>query len=206
MKCYKLTDQNHKTRDNTQWGHGVTHTVLGNNTSLCSSSWLHFYTNPLIAVLVNPIHADIRNPVLWEAESSGEELHEKLKSGSKTLTTTRIIELPIITTTQKVAFSILCTKQLTNSSVWVKWADGWLSGLDRSRKAALDNTYFYGSVDATYNAANAAVAAADAATYAAFAAAYAANVATNAANAADYANANSLSVDFVELANQAMKY
>ena len=99
MKCYKLTDQNHKTRDNTQWGHGVTHTVLGNNTSLCSSSWLHFYTNPLIAVLVNPIHADIRNPVLWEAESSGEELHQKLKSGSKTLTTTRIIELPIITTT-----------------------------------------------------------------------------------------------------------
>ena len=86
----------------------------------------------------------------------------------------------------------------------------WSTMITEKTKAAADAAdaadAAYAAAYAAVAAANAAVAAADAATYAAFAAAYAANAATNAANAADYANANSLSVDFVELANQAMKY
>ena len=57
-KLYKLTDQNHQTRNNTKWGAGVTHTASGQG-DLCTAGWLHAYTSPLLAVLLNPIHANI---------------------------------------------------------------------------------------------------------------------------------------------------
>ena len=72
MKVYKLTDKDGKTYCNTQWGPNVSHSANGKSGELCSSGWIHFYTNPLIAVLMNRIHANFTSPRLWEAEASGE--------------------------------------------------------------------------------------------------------------------------------------
>ena len=71
MKLYKLTDKNGKTKNNTQWGPGVTHSVPScNNPKLCSNQVLHAYTNIDLALVLNPIHANIHSADLrlWEAE------------------------------------------------------------------------------------------------------------------------------------------
>ena len=137
MKAYKLTDENFLTKNNTKWGEGVTHKIEDLTIGpLCSSSWIHFYTDPLIAVLMNPAHANFSNPILWESEASEPFLHESLKSGCKSLTTLKQIELPSITLINKVAFGILCTKKVVIDIKWNKWADNWLNNINRSYAAA----------------------------------------------------------------------
>ena len=195
MKAYKLTDEHGQTKDNTQWGPNVSHTATGDGKYLCSNGWIHFYTHPLLAVLMNPAHANFSKPRLWEAESSGEELHEQLKSGSKTLTTVRELPLPEVSDTQRIAFGILCAKEVCKHKAWNAWADKWLSGEGRTKASAR----------AAYAAAYAASRAADvAADYAAYAADYAAADAAAAAFAADYAAA--AKINFVEIAEKAMTY
>jgi len=136
MKAHKLTDENSCTRGKTQWGEGVSHTATGEGKKLCSDGWIHFYTDPLIAVLMNPSHTSFQSPILWECETSGEHLHEPLKSGCKKLTTIRQIPLPEVTTNQKIAFGILCAKEVCKDVKWNRWADNWLSNVDRSIAAA----------------------------------------------------------------------
>lgn len=135
MKLYKLTDGDGKTRNDTQWGPGVSHSGTGEG-GLCGPGWIHAYEHPLIAVLLNPIHADFKSPRLWEAEGEVGLRDGQLKCGCKTLTTIREIPLPEITTEMRVRFAILCAKDVCACSAWNAWADKWLSGKDRSAAAA----------------------------------------------------------------------
>ena len=171
MKAYKLTDEHGQTNDNTQWGPNVSHTATGDGKYLCSNGWIHFYTHPLLAVLMNPAHANFSKPRLWEAESSGEELHEQLKSGSKTLTTVRELPLPEVSKTQRIAFGILCAKEVCKHKAWNAWADKWLSGEDRTKASAC--------AAASFAAASFAAAYAAAAHSADYAAAFAADYAAS---------------------------
>ena len=137
---YKLTDQDHKTRagrhNEALWGPDVAHSAKGPaGQDLCSDGWIHAYTDSLLAVLLNPIHANIDNPVLWEAEGEVGK-SDGCKVGCRTLKTVRIILLPEVTTEQCVRFAILCAKRVRNDAQWNAWADAWLSGKDRSYKAA----------------------------------------------------------------------
>jgi len=223
MKVFKLTDNVGKTRSNTQWGENISHTAKGNDTKLCSNGWIHYYTHPLLAVLLNPIHVSFTYPKLWEAEASGEIINEALKSGCKTLMTIKEIPLPEISRVQRIVFGILCAKEVCKDEVWNKWADKWLSGEDRSEKSARaaradaslsDDAYAANASYAASYAARAAARAANAAiasnAAAADAAAYASNAAADAAAAAaDAAAADSdidESINFIELAEKAMTY
>ena len=131
--CYKLTDQNAQTKNATQWGENVTHTAPGTG-QLCSAGWLHAYTDPLLAVLLNPIHADFKHPRLWEALGDGARKDDHgLKIGFAKLTTIKELPLPGITMTQRIAFRILCALEFEKNPGWRKWAQAWLDGSDRSR-------------------------------------------------------------------------
>lgn len=144
MKAYKLTDHNKQTKNDTQWGENVTHSATGTSDNLCTDGWIHFYMDPLIAVMMVGAHVSFQYPILWECNTEGEHLHEPLKSGCKTLTTIRQISLPEVTINQRIAFAILCAKKLcvyetcmlTDDVKWNEWADKWLSGEDRSYKSA----------------------------------------------------------------------
>lgn len=138
---YKLTNGDGQTRGGTQWGPGMSHSGTGEG-GLCGPGWIHAYESPLIAVLMNPIHADFKNPRLWEAEGEIAIRDGQLKCGCATLTTIREIPLPEITTEMWIRFAILCTKEASTAAVgeawkaWNAWADKWLSGEDRSAAAA----------------------------------------------------------------------
>lgn len=175
MKLYKLTTQDYKTRKGKQnectWGEGVTHSGTGVG-PLCSPGWIHAYTSPLLAVLLNPIHANLDDPILWEAEGDIGLSDSGLKVGGRSLTTIKKIPLPILTREQKVIFAILCAKSVYKNPSYLRWADNYISGKDRTYAAAnaAAKVAYYEADDA-------------AATYATFAA----EDAANAAKHADYA-------------------
>lgn len=136
MKLYKLTTQDNKTRkgesNETIWGPGITHKVKGKNYDLCSSDLIHAYESPELAVIMNPVHANITDPVLWEAKTKCRKIiNSGLKVGVKSLTTIRIIDVPVITEHQRVRFAILCVLKIYKEKLFVKWAKNWLSGKDQ---------------------------------------------------------------------------
>ena len=210
MIGYKLTTQELTTHNGFQWEVGKKAITKGNG-ELCTDAYLHFYDDPLLAVIFNPIHADIKNPELFEVEIGGEIKEEKgRKFGCTEMTLLKEIPLPEITLVQKIAFAILCAKEVYKEEKWNKWADNWLSGEDRSKGAAADTAVAAAAYAAAAVAAYAAVdTAADTAAVVAYAAAdTAAAVATAADAAADTAadTAAATDLNFKKIIKQAMKY
>jgi len=136
MKLYKLTDKNGKTRNNTKWCEGVTHKAKPGKGKLCSEYYIHAYTHPLLAVFLNPIHADIKDYRLWEAKGRIAKTDYGLKVGCKSLTTIKEIEPPEVTLVNKIAFGILCALEVNEDPEYKQWAENWLSGKDRSGTTA----------------------------------------------------------------------
>jgi hypothetical protein len=138
---YKLTDKDGYTRKGKEneclWGENITHYATGKGSQLCSRDLIHVYRNPLIASFMNPSHADFKNPLLWECEAKGDCNHDgQLKSGFKTVTTIRRIDLPVITLEKRIRISIYCALKQYSAPSFVKWANAWLDGSDRSARAA----------------------------------------------------------------------
>jgi len=130
MKLYKLTRPDGTAYGGAQWGEGVTIETSGEG-ELCGPGYTYWYTHPLLAVILNPIHAAYTDPVLWEGE--GEVVKsDGLKVGCKRATTIRRIPLPQVTTEQRIRFAILCALEVCRKPEFVAWAKAWLSGADRS--------------------------------------------------------------------------
>jgi len=140
MLC-KLTDKHGRTRagkiNETQWGTGVTHSAQGApDQPLCTNGWIHAYEHPLIAVIMNPIHAAIETPKLWESRGEIGERDGQLKCGCRTLTTIREILLPKISIDQLIRFAIGIGMLSWNDFSYHQWASNWLNGKDRTVAAA----------------------------------------------------------------------
>ncbi len=182
MKKYKLTDQNMQTYKGFQWELNKEVCTDGNSNKLCNSHWLHYYHHLLLAILLNPIHSNIINPRLFECKVLGKHLNDKgLKGGCTKMTLVKELKIPVITTTQKIAFAILCSLKVYKDRDYIIWANNWLSNKNRTHAAA--DAAARAATDA---ATRAACVAADAACVAADAAARAADAATYAADAATY--------------------
>jgi hypothetical protein len=133
---YKLTDQNMQTHRGCQWVLGEKKTTSGEG-DLCGPGWLHCYADPLLAVLLNPIHADYKNPRLFRARVGRKSKHDHgLKSGYTKMTLIEEIPVPAISTAQRVRFAILCAMKVYQDPGFVQWGETWLSGKDRSAEAA----------------------------------------------------------------------
>ena len=194
MKHYKLTNQDNTTHGNFKWKIGKWYKTSGNG-NLCGPGWLHFYTDPLLAVFFNPIHAGVKNPKLWEAEVKGKTKDDNgIKCGWTIGRIVRQIKLPIITTEQRIEIAIRCGMAAYRTQEWTQWAENWLSGKDRTANAA----------NAAYAAANDAYAASCVAN-AAYAAACVAYAAANAANAAAYVAAYVANVNILKIIKQVME-
>ena len=133
---YKFTDQNMQTHGGCQWVLGEKKTTGGEG-ELCGPGWLHCYADPLLAVLLNPIHADYENPRLFRARVGRKSKHDHgLKSGYTKMTLIEEIPVPAISTAQRVRFAILCAMKVYQDPGFVQWGENWLSGKDRSAEAA----------------------------------------------------------------------
>jgi hypothetical protein len=129
---YKLTNQKMQTHNGFQWEMNKWVETSGEG-ALCTNGWLHCYDNPLLAVVLNPIHADISSPRIFECAVEGKEKHNKgLKSGYSRMRLTRERVLPEISINTRVRFGILCALQVYKNESFVNWAKDWLSGNNRA--------------------------------------------------------------------------
>jgi len=220
MKLYKLTKRDGTTMNNTQWDVGITHR-LGEckQPELCSRDVLHAYKNINLAFLLNPIHANIHNPKLFEVE--GDICVEDYgKVGCFSLDVTRELEIPVWVNSSRekkvrVMFAVLCAESVLH--VWntynapdtrvvnaIEAAREYLRARDAyaARAAQAAARAAHTAAHAAHAVAHAAAHAAHAAAYAAQAAAYAAQAAARAAQAAARADA----IDFCRLADEAARF
>ena len=159
---YKLTDSDSYTRrgksGETLWEPDVWHEAPGG--ALCSAGVLHAYEDARIAVLMNPIHASISDPILWRAEGEVCARDGQLKCGCTRLRVVERIELPAMTTEQRVEIAIRCALTCCKEPVWLAWAQRWLTGEDRTAEAAWSaaETAIATAARATATAAEAAIA------------------------------------------------
>ena len=203
--CVKLTDQQMQTYGGTQWvlGKWNPRGILDGERGLCSGGFYHAYDTdtPEVALLLNPIHANIAAPRLFVAEWRGRREDDgAMKCGATEMRVVREIHITPPTLNQRVAFAVLVALRAAGMVPWAdthrfpqwqEWAEAWLAGDGRTKSAAYDAANAANAAYAAYDAANAAYAAYDAANAASAAsAAYAAAYATNAAYDAAYAAAN----------------
>jgi hypothetical protein len=215
MKLFKLTEQDGTTFNKSMfWEVGKTNSVLKcENPKLCTKDVIHAYTNKNLALLLNPNHVNINNPLLFEAEGNI-VIRDYSKCGVFSLKIIKKINYPnwYIEKQKEVQilFAILCAESV------LKYFENKYPNDNRPRKAieaaknylkdpsaankkvAYAAAYAAAAADAAAYAAAAAAAdayaaaayaaadaAADAAAYAAAAAADAADDADAAADAAD---------------------
>lgn len=131
MIRYKLVTQEFKTRagerNETVWTEGVVNTATGHG-GLCTNGVIHSYETPALAVLLNPIHANIENPRLIEIECSEMIASDDLKGGNKSATMIREIPVPEVSHIQRIIFAILCVRAIPGRELipaWELWADNF---------------------------------------------------------------------------------
>ena len=138
MIRYKLVDQDGYTRKGmageTYWldggGEG------GKTGGLCTDGVIHYYDHPMLAVLFNPIHANIQPPRLIEIEIDEEKCHESWKGGCRKASFVKELTLPEIKAEQSIAFAIKISLKYYKDADYILWANNWLNGKDRSVSAA----------------------------------------------------------------------
>jgi len=161
MIKYKLTDKDGYTRrgrdGETLWTLGCIVNAIGKGTKLCTSDVIHYYDSPEIAVFMNPVHGNIKPPLrCFEIEIDAIVTHDGTKGGCKHAKCLREVTVPKLSLTQMTHISIRCAMVVYKEASWVSWAENWLSGKDRTSKAAyiaannIDPTYAF--VDAAYAA------------------------------------------------------
>lgn len=137
-KLYKLTHGNNRTYGECLWIVGVENGPLSGEGPLCGPGWFHAYTDPYLAVLLNPIHGNypVLGTRLWEAEGDVGKEDNGLKVGCTRLRIIRRIPSPVFTLTQLITIAILVAKKVNHDKEWNEWADKWLSGEDQTSKTA----------------------------------------------------------------------
>jgi hypothetical protein len=142
---------------------------------------------------MDPIHAAyLPDGLLWEAEGDV-VADDGTKVGCQSLTVHRVITPPVLPQAVRVRVAIYAVQRVMPTSQcqsWHEWAHSWLSGTDRSAKAAEEARAAAWAAEAEAEAEAAARAAARAAAWAAEAA-WAARAAARAARAAARAAAES---------------
>jgi hypothetical protein len=184
--CYKLTDAKMQTYNAFQWTLNEWRTASGKGI-LCGPGWLHGYSDPLVALLHNPMHANIAHPRLFRAEWRGRiQDNHGLKFGVTAMRLAEELPVPDITNYHRRAYAIRCAIAVLpawavhaeQQTIWKAWAKNWIAGADSDASAR-------NAAAAANAAANATTAYAEATAYAAYAATYAASKAYASANAAD---------------------
>ena len=170
---YKLMTDTDRTRvgwpNETHWPEGAEHTAPGGG-ELCTSAYIHAYRTPLQAVFMDIFHGQYLPYAKLRECDADVELDDGTKLGCTRVRAGREMPIPSLSAEQRVEIAIRAAMEVCRAKGFVKWATGWLSGRDRSSRAA----------DAAYRATYAvACAAATAGDIAAYRAACAANTAVD---------------------------
>jgi hypothetical protein len=133
---YKLVSQNYTSHNGTKWEVGKEVVAQGAGKEMCTNQVLHCYSNKYLAIIFNPLHANIQNPRLIKVKCDKIVASDGLKFACKKQTMIGEISAPEITTLQKVEFAIRVAMLQYKASSFISWANNWISGKDRTGAAA----------------------------------------------------------------------
>ena len=104
MYC-KLVNQDITTHGGFKWKVGKWYKIDKSDygSGLCSESYFHCYEHPLLAILLNPIHADIENPKLFQVNVKGKKESDQFKFGFTQMRLAKEIKLHKISMIQKTS-------------------------------------------------------------------------------------------------------
>ena len=142
MIVYKLTDKDGYTRrglsGETLWAPGVTRETSGEG-DLCTPGWLHAYEHSILAVLHDPIYGEYGDFArMWKCDTLDGVIKRdgQMKLGTTKLKVIKEVKKPKVTVEQRVAYAIACSLRIYVEESYVMWAEGWLSGKDRTDESA----------------------------------------------------------------------
>ena len=131
----KWLGQNMETWEDPKWEVGVPKELpVRNNLKLYEQGLFHYSPHPLIATL--SVDFDDNYKKLYEVLPEGMIVEGNNICGSTKLTLVKELEIPKVTLIQKIAFRIMCAKEIYKEPTFVEWANKWLSGENRSEKLA----------------------------------------------------------------------
>lgn len=129
---FKLTDQDGCSWGGLRWEVGKVVYPVGVGCKPCGPGVLHAYISGEVAVLANPVHANISNPRLFEIEGDGWETDGLKRWTCGPCRVVRELEVPVLRLEELVAWVICLAPHSSTRS----WAVGWLNGSDRSYESA----------------------------------------------------------------------
>lgn len=130
---YKLTNEHDCSFSATQWGNYITHTAPGQKEGkvLCSNCWLHAYTHPVIAILLNPIHANFYKPNLWLCGGKAKIVDLDGKVGCIELTTQKKMIPPVISDITTLCWGMACLSKVYEEVYYQQWCGNWIGSIER---------------------------------------------------------------------------
>ena len=114
------------------------HEITDTGTRLCTNQVFHFYPSAAMAAFANPIGAQIVNPRCFEVEVEDVVNRDSIKGGCKAITRGQEVPVPVLTLEQRIEIGIRCALTVYKDPGFQSWANAWLSGEDRTAKAAAD--------------------------------------------------------------------
>jgi hypothetical protein len=92
--------------------------------------------HPLLAVFLN--RAETENTFMFSGTgiAKSKKFSESLLNTFNNVKIERRVKLPDITLEQRVEFAIRCAMVIYEDKDWLKWANNWLNGTDRTLKSA----------------------------------------------------------------------
>ena len=122
-----------------QWGDGTNHRVYKHGHELCSDEIIHFYIHPLQAAFFAPIHVSDYTK-LREITHHSKMVSDGTKCVAKSVTTGKQIPIHEITMEQRAEIAVRLALKVCHEPKFIKWANKWIDGTDRSYTAINDIT------------------------------------------------------------------
>ena len=127
-QTYKLTDVDMRTYGGMQWKLNEWHAGSGVR-GMCQDGTLHAYPHPLLAVFLNPVHANIQQPRLFKAEAGGKEMMDSgLKVGFSSMRLIEEIKLPHIDQEHRIRLALMASIEVCSNKHWCAYAQGIITG------------------------------------------------------------------------------
>ena len=133
MTRYLLTNAEHETWRGSRVSLGRSVISSKSEDSVIDRNTEELGDSPLVAVMLNPWHAQIDHQKMLELEIG--EI-EAIHDNRCIYMTVRETGVPSVTTDQKIVFALMALQEVYQNPVFNEWADGWISGSDRSAESA----------------------------------------------------------------------
>ena len=112
-------------------GHSVFSSKADNN--IVTRNAFEFGDSPLVAIMLNPWHAELDSPKMLEFQFSQVAL---VKDDPRINMQVREIETPSVTTDQKIVFALMVLTEVYENESFMQWAKHWICGSDRSAESS----------------------------------------------------------------------